>query len=108
MDDRDCDDIPASARCQKEHVSRHVETPKSCHNEFDCDPEPNLFLLGGLLPEGMIRSTHSRAQRRAGGRRVSHPVRRIGVVSAEQMADAKECLFPNPCRKRLQFWTNSD
>src|ERR1700712_4831603 len=31
-----------------------IETPKSCRNKFNYDPETNLFKLGGLLPEGMM------------------------------------------------------
>ena len=31
-----------------------IETPKGCRNKFDYDPEANLFMLGGLLPEGMM------------------------------------------------------
>jgi len=31
-----------------------VETPKGCRNKFDYDPDSNLFMLGGLLPEGMM------------------------------------------------------
>jgi inorganic pyrophosphatase len=31
-----------------------IETPKGHRNKFDYDPESNLFLLGGLLPEGMM------------------------------------------------------
>ena len=31
-----------------------IETPKGCRNKFDYDPESNLFVLGGLLPEGMM------------------------------------------------------
>lgn len=31
-----------------------IETPKNCRNKFDYDPESNLFMLGGLLPEGMM------------------------------------------------------
>src|SRR5215469_8881046 len=30
------------------------ETPKGCRNKFDYDPQSNLFMLGGLLPEGMM------------------------------------------------------
>ena len=30
-----------------------IETPKGKRNKFDYDPESNLFMLGGLLPEGM-------------------------------------------------------
>ena len=31
-----------------------IETPKGCRNKFDYDAESNLFMLGGLLPEGMM------------------------------------------------------
>lgn len=31
-----------------------IETPKGCRNKFDYDPDANLFVLGGLLPEGMM------------------------------------------------------
>src|SRR3977135_2214553 len=31
-----------------------IETPKHCRNKFDYDPDANLFMLGGLLPEGMM------------------------------------------------------
>jgi inorganic pyrophosphatase len=31
-----------------------IETPKGCRNKFDYDPESGLFMLGGLLPEGMM------------------------------------------------------
>jgi inorganic pyrophosphatase len=31
-----------------------IETPKGCRNKFDCDPDSGLFMLGGLLPEGMM------------------------------------------------------
>jgi len=31
-----------------------VETPKCCRHKFKYDPVSNLFMLGGLLPEGMI------------------------------------------------------
>src|SRR5580700_4950291 len=31
-----------------------IETPKRCRNKFDYDPESNLFMVGGLLPEGMM------------------------------------------------------
>src|SRR5215831_7743721 len=31
-----------------------IETPKGCRNKFDYDPDSNLFMLGGLLPEGMM------------------------------------------------------
>src|ERR1043165_905957 len=31
-----------------------IETPKGCRNKFDYDPESDLFMLGGLLPAGMM------------------------------------------------------
>ena len=31
-----------------------IETPKGCRNKFDYDAESNLFILAGLLPEGMM------------------------------------------------------
>jgi inorganic pyrophosphatase len=31
-----------------------IETPKGCRNKFDYDPHTSLFVLGGLLPEGMM------------------------------------------------------
>jgi inorganic pyrophosphatase len=31
-----------------------IETPKGCRNKFDYDPDSSLFILGGLLPEGMM------------------------------------------------------
>jgi len=31
-----------------------IETPKGYRNKFDYDPASNLFMLGGLLPEGMM------------------------------------------------------
>ena len=31
-----------------------IETPRGCRNKFDYDPKSNLFMLGGLLPEGMM------------------------------------------------------
>ena len=31
-----------------------IETPKGCRNKFAYDPESNLFMLKGLLPEGML------------------------------------------------------
>jgi|SRR4029077_9283204 hypothetical protein len=29
-------------------------TSKGCRNKFDYDPDSSLFILGGLLPEGMM------------------------------------------------------
>src|SRR6201988_4037124 len=31
-----------------------IETPKGCRNKFDYDRDSDLFMLGGLLPEGML------------------------------------------------------
>jgi inorganic pyrophosphatase len=31
-----------------------IETPKGSRNKFDYDPQSNLFVLAGLLPEGMM------------------------------------------------------
>lgn len=31
-----------------------IETPKGCRNKFNYDPDFALFMLGGLLPEGMM------------------------------------------------------
>ena len=31
-----------------------IETPKGCRNKFDYDTGTGLFMLGGLLPEGMM------------------------------------------------------
>src|SRR6476660_5284343 len=31
-----------------------IETPKGSRNKFKYDPESKLFMLGGLLPEGMM------------------------------------------------------
>ena len=31
-----------------------IETPKGSRNKFDYDRKSNLFMLGGLLPEGMM------------------------------------------------------
>src|SRR5579862_6646279 len=40
---------------QKKSTCRAIiETPKGCRNKFDYDPDSGLFMLGGLLPEGMM------------------------------------------------------
>src|SRR5438067_11138112 len=31
-----------------------IETPKGDRNKFKYDPDSRLFMLGGLLPEGMV------------------------------------------------------
>jgi inorganic pyrophosphatase len=37
----------------KEHWRVVIETPKGSHNKYDYDEELGLFILGGVLPEGM-------------------------------------------------------
>src|SRR6202047_3530945 len=40
---------------RKKRICRAIiETPKGCRNKFDYDPDSGLFMLGGLLPEGMM------------------------------------------------------
>lgn len=40
---------------RKKHTCRAIiETPKGSRNKFDYDPDSGLFMLGGLLPEGMM------------------------------------------------------
>jgi inorganic pyrophosphatase len=83
-----------------------IETPKGSRNKFDYDPESNLFMPGGVLPEGMmfpfdfgfIPSTLADngdpvdilvimdAPAHVGC--LIH-VRLIGVISAEQIEDGK-------------------
>jgi inorganic pyrophosphatase len=83
-----------------------IETPKGCRNKFDYDPESSLFMLGGLLPEGMmfpfdfgfIPSTRGEdgdpldilvlmdAPAHVG---CLIDVRIIGIITAEQMEDGK-------------------
>ena len=83
-----------------------IETPKGCRNKFDYDPDSGLFMLGGLLPEGMmfpfdfgfIPSTLGEdgdpldilvlldAPAHVG---CLIEVRVIGVIKAEQMEDGK-------------------
>jgi inorganic pyrophosphatase len=93
---------------EKEGTCRAIiETPKGCRNKFDYDPESNLFMLGGLLPEGMmfpfdfgfIPSTVGEdgdpldilvlmdAPAHVG---CLMDVRLIGVISAEQIEDGKK------------------
>src|SRR5438046_2328840 len=43
---------PYNAR--KKYWHAIVETPKGSHNKFKFDSELNLFMLGTVLPEGMI------------------------------------------------------
>src|SRR6201984_2416241 len=57
MDDKDMSDLttlPHQLDAKKAVCRAIIETPKGCRNKFDYDPESNLFMLGGLLPEGMM------------------------------------------------------
>jgi inorganic pyrophosphatase len=40
-----------ASKCQCRVI---IETPKGWRSKFDYDPASNLFMLGGLLPEGMV------------------------------------------------------
>lgn len=46
--------LPHQLDARKNTCRAIIETPKGCRNKFDYDPESNLFMLGGLLPEGMM------------------------------------------------------
>src|SRR5580700_3883303 len=46
--------LPNQLDGKKCQCSAIIETPKGSRNKFDYDPESNLFMLGGLLPEGMM------------------------------------------------------
>lgn len=46
--------LPHRLDAKKATCRAIIETPKGCRNKFDYDPESNLFMLGGLLPEGMM------------------------------------------------------
>ncbi|MCU1340173.1 MAG: Inorganic pyrophosphatase [Bryobacterales bacterium] len=46
--------LPNQLAVKKLQCRAIIETPKGCRNKFDYDPDSNLFMLGGLLPEGMI------------------------------------------------------
>jgi inorganic pyrophosphatase len=46
--------LPHRLDAKKRTCRAIIETPKGCRNKFDYDPESNLFILGGLLPEGMM------------------------------------------------------
>ena len=46
--------LPNQLDAKKGTCRAIIETPKGSRNKFDYDPEANLFMLGGLLPEGMI------------------------------------------------------
>src|SRR5580698_7203740 len=46
--------LPHQLDAEKGTCRAIIETPKGCRNKFDYDPDSNLFMLGGLLPEGMM------------------------------------------------------
>src|SRR5258708_19477770 len=46
--------LPNDLDSKKAICKAIIETPKGCRNKFDYDPNSNLFMLGGLLPEGMM------------------------------------------------------
>src|SRR5678816_2339384 len=50
----DLSKLPAQLDPKKRTCRAIIETPKGCRNKFDYDPDSSLFILGGLLPEGMI------------------------------------------------------
>src|SRR5437762_3329514 len=50
----DLSKLPAKLDPQKGICRAIIETPKGCRNKFDYDPDSGLFMLGGLLPEGMM------------------------------------------------------
>ena len=50
----DLSKLPAQLDPKKCTCRAIIETPKGCRNKFDYDPESGLFMLGGLLPEGMM------------------------------------------------------
>ena len=50
----DLTSLPHQFDAKKAVCRAIIETPKGCRNKFDYDPDSNLFMLGGLLPEGMM------------------------------------------------------
>lgn len=50
----DLSKLPAQLDVKKRTCRAVIETPKGCRNKFDYDPDSRLFMLGGLLPEGMM------------------------------------------------------
>jgi inorganic pyrophosphatase len=46
--------LPNQLDAKKAICRAIIETPKGSRNKFKYDPETNLFMLGGLLPEGMM------------------------------------------------------
>src|SRR5258707_131336 len=50
----DLSSLPPQLDPKKGTCRAIIETPKGCRNKFDFDPDSGLFMLGGLLPEGMM------------------------------------------------------
>jgi inorganic pyrophosphatase len=50
----DLTSLPHQLDAKKGFCRAIIETPKGCRNKFDYDPDSGLFMLGGLLPEGMM------------------------------------------------------
>src|SRR5579862_3840257 len=50
----DLSSLPNQLDTKKGTCRAIIETPKGCRNKFDYDPDSGLFMLGGLLPEGMM------------------------------------------------------
>ena len=50
----DLTNLPHQLDSKKGTCRAIIETPRGNRNKFDYDPESNLFMLGGLLPEGMM------------------------------------------------------
>src|SRR5437016_3018917 len=50
----DLTSYPLQLDSKKRTCRAIIETPKGCRNKFDYDPDTGLFMLGGLLPEGMM------------------------------------------------------
>jgi inorganic pyrophosphatase len=110
MDDKDMSDLttlPHQLDAKKGTCRAIIETPKRCRNKFDYDPESNLFMVGGLLPEGMMFPFDSSFIPSTLGDdgdpldilvfmdAPAHvgcliEVRLVGVISAEQIEDGKK------------------
>ena len=103
----DLTELPNQLDAERGTCRAIIETPRGCRNKFDFDPDSNLFMLAGLLPEGMmfpfdfgfIPSTLGEdgdpldilvlmdAPAHVG---CPIEVRLIGVISAEQTQDGKK------------------
>jgi inorganic pyrophosphatase len=51
---KDIAHLPLKLQAKKRVCRAIIETPKGCRNKFDYDPDSHLFMLGGLLPEGLM------------------------------------------------------